>query len=95
MNPPVDPNVILSTPAPELPGSPTIPSDPLAQTELWRELQLKGAQGTLTPEEIAQMVAVTRALRRTNTGPAKAKTSKAGTKTKKAVSDADILSDDI
>lgn len=90
----IDPNLILSTPASELPSSPSIPDDPLAQTELWKTLQLKGAQGTLTPAEIAQMVAVTRALRRTNTGPAKAKTSKAKA-TKPSISDSDLLSDDI
>lgn len=55
----------------------SIPSDPLAQSARWKEIQVIAMERPLSQLETQEMVQLTRALRRTNTGPAKAKTSKA------------------
>lgn len=81
-------NTQLSAPAPDI----AIPTDPLALSEAFKELQILANSRQLTAEEIQRGVAITRALRRTNTGPAKAKTSKAKA-AKPSVSLDDLLSD--
>lgn len=42
----------------------------------FQHFQRKGQEGTLTQTEIRECIAVTRILRRTNTGPGKAKTAR-------------------
>lgn len=62
--------------------------DPLALSTLWKELQALATKRPLEPDELALMVDVTRRLRRTNTGPAKPKSS---SRTKKAAVDIQSL----
>lgn len=69
-----------------------IPDDPLAQSARWKEIQVIAMERPLTQLETQEMVALTRALRRTNTGPAKAKTSKSKA-SKPVASLDDILGD--
>lgn len=54
--------------------------DSLAVQDVWRKMQKLATERELTADECALMIEVTRILRRTHTGPAKAKTSKAGKK---------------
>lgn len=49
--------------------------DPLALQVLWKELQAAASKEPLEADEVALMVDVTRRLRRTNTGPAKPRSS--------------------
>jgi len=51
--------------------------DPLAVQQRWNELLHIAKERELTAEETAEAVQCTRVLRRTHTGPAKAKTSTA------------------
>ncbi len=53
--------------------------DPIALSNLWKEMQALATKRPLEPDELALMVDITRRLRRTNTGPAKPK----GSRTKK------------
>lgn len=69
-----------------------IPTDPMQLAEEFRKLTTLANERPLTSEEIQRGVQITRALRRTNTGPAKAKTSKAKAG-KPSVSLDDILGD--
>jgi hypothetical protein len=81
------------TAAASIPSIPPIDeSDPMALSAKWKAYQTIAAQRSLTPIEVQEMVQITRALRRTNTGPAKAKTAKAKTSKPMASLD-DILGD--
>lgn len=80
-------NQAIEPPTPDI----AIPSDPLALSERWREIQVIATSRPLTSTETQEMVAITRALRKTNTGPAKAKVSKA--KVKPTISTEDLLGD--
>jgi hypothetical protein len=83
---------ILAQPVPPPAEDVKIPADPLAQSARWKEIQVLAMERPLSSREVQEMVQLTRALRRTNTGPAKAKTSKAKAP-KKAASLDDILGD--
>jgi hypothetical protein len=48
--------------------------DPIALQQLWKDLQALATKRPFEPDEVALMVDVTRRLRRTNTGPAKPRT---------------------
>lgn len=70
-----------------------IPEDPLAQSARWKEIQVLAMERPLSQLETQEMVQLTRALRRTNTGPAKAKTASRAKASKPVASLDDILGD--
>lgn len=87
----VDPRLLVEAPVSPPQPDIAIPSDPLAQSARWKEIQILAMERPLTQLETQEMVQLTRALRRTNTGPAKAKTS--ARKSKAVASLDDILGD--
>lgn len=82
---PPDPSNVPSIP-------PIDDSNPVLLSERWREIQKIASTRPLTQEETVEAVQITRALRRTNTGPARPKTSRAKAP-KVAISLDDILGD--
>lgn len=88
----IDPKMLASEPIAPPAADISIPTDPVELSNRWREMQIIATERPLNSLEVQEMVAITRALRKTNTGPAKAKTPKAKT-VKPSISTEDLLGD--